>query len=276
MAVSAVDIGTGTTVAFGTSSWAPHIVGGKWSGVKRTAIPSSYLALAAASAGEIANATFLAGKLCDPGELDLDCFLQSNSSNVFNGQGTTITFPSSYPAKVLSGSWDGIKRESIETTDLSIAAAGSGKFGNRTFIPGRIIDPGEITLELFLDTNTRPPVEESAGSYVITPPNTSAFTVSGFATDFDMEFPLDGGMVATLKIKPSSNITVATAPLFPIGAVAETMTLTFPLATGGMTAATWASSVFMIEASFKFGMDEAMTMAGKFKCSGNVTVTAST
>lgn len=276
MTTSAVNIGTGSTVAFATSSWAPRIISGKWSGVKRNAIPSSYMGQVAASTGELASATFLAGLLVDPGELDLECHLQSNSANVYNGQGTTITFPSGYAAKVLSGSWDGIKRVSVETTDLTVAAAGAGKVGNRTFIPGKINDPGELTLNLFFDTNTRPPVGEAAGSYIVTLPNTSSFTVSGFATDFDMDDPLDGAMTGTLKIKAAGIITVATAPLFPIDAVAETITVTWPLPAGGMTGATLVGSGFMTDASFTFGMDEAMKMNAKFKYSGNLTVTAST
>ena|SRR3990167_19130 len=276
MAVSAVDIGTGSTIVFGTSSWAPRILSAKWSGIKRAAISTNYMGQAAAGAGTIANGTLIAGLLCDPGELDIEAHLASNANTVYNGQGTVITFPSGYAAKVLSGSWDGIKREAIETTHIGIAAAGAGLVGNRTFIPGAITDPGEITLNLFFDTNTRPPVEEAAGSYVITPPNTSSFTVSGFATDFDMDDPLEGAMTATLKIKPAGTITVATAPLFPIDAVAETITVSWPLVAGGMTSATLAGSGFMTEVGFKFGMDEAMTVSAKCKWSGNLTVTAAT
>lgn len=275
MTTSAVDIGTGSTITFGTSSWAPHILSGKWSGVKRTAIPTSYMGQAAPS-GTLANATFISGILCDPGELDIEAHLASNGANVYNGQGASVTFPSGYAAKVLSGSWEGIKRPAIETTHIGTAAAGAGKVGNRTFIPGRITDPGEITLNLFFDTNTRPPVEEAAGSYVITLPNTSSFTVTGFATDFDMDDPLDAAMTSTIKIKPADTITVATAPLFPIDAVAETITVTWPLVAGGMTSATLAGSGFMTEVGFKFGMDEAMTVSAKCKWSGNLTITAAT
>lgn len=62
----------------------------------------------------------------------------------------------------------------------------------------------------------------------------------------------------------------------PIDAVAETVTITYPIPSGGMTAATWAFSGFMTDYSPSVPYDDIMTATATLKVSGDVTVTAGT
>ena len=159
-----VDIGTGSTLTFATSAYSAELLSCKISGIERASLPTSKMGTAAAGAGEMGNATFLAGTLNDPGTLDIEWHLKSDTADVYNGQGTVITFPSSYETFVLSGSWDGITRAALETTHIGVAAAGAGKFGERTYVPGEIMDPGEMTLEVQLAPSAGLPVGEARGT----------------------------------------------------------------------------------------------------------------
>jgi len=61
----------------------------------------------------------------------------------------------------------------------------------------------------------------------------------------------------------------------PLDAVAETVTVTWPLASGDSSAATWAGSGFMTSMDISAGLDEVMTATITVKMSGNVTISAS-
>lgn len=62
----AIDIGTGTTVTFASTSFAMQITNVKWSGITRPAVKTSHL-------GSSAVDTFMPGDLYDPGNLVLSC-----------------------------------------------------------------------------------------------------------------------------------------------------------------------------------------------------------
>lgn len=62
----------------------------------------------------------------------------------------------------------------------------------------------------------------------------------------------------------------------PIDKVAETITVTFPLATGGSTAATWAFTGFVTDFDVDVQMEDAIKATVKVKISGNVSITAAT
>jgi len=83
-----MDIGTGATIAFATSSFTAQIVSMDVSGITRVAIPSSHL-------GTTSAHTFLRGDLYDPGSLDLEIFHDPAKYPPFSGaaETITITFP---------------------------------------------------------------------------------------------------------------------------------------------------------------------------------------
>ena len=132
------------------------------------------------------------------------------------GHGTTITFGTSgWTGNVESVSWGGIARTVIETSHMGTTAAGANQFGNRTFLPGDLIDPGTITLAVHFNPQTNP----------------------------------------------------------PIGAVAETVTITFPLVAGDSTPANWACSGFVSSFDIQDNMDDKMTASMVVKLSGKCTMT---
>lgn len=69
MASPLSDIGTGATVGFGTSSFAPRFNELNWEGIERPVIPAPYLALAVTGSGEIGNLPKLLGDVIDAGRV---------------------------------------------------------------------------------------------------------------------------------------------------------------------------------------------------------------
>lgn len=60
-----MDIGTGTTVTFGTTVFAPQVTNVSWDGISREAIDNSHM-------GTTGARTSIPGDLYDPGELTLE------------------------------------------------------------------------------------------------------------------------------------------------------------------------------------------------------------
>ena len=61
--------------------------------------------------------------------------------------GVTITYGSSFLAKILDLSWDGFERESVPTSH------NTSTNGYETFIPGDLKTPGKLTVTLQFDKN---------------------------------------------------------------------------------------------------------------------------
>ena len=134
------------------------------------------------------------------------------------GTGSTITLATSAwesQVEILSMEWSGISRESLETTHLATAAATSTEFGTRTFIPGAMQDPGEITFEFNFDPNlTKHPINESASPELLTVSfnNTAGTSATwaglAFCTDYSMSVPLEGIMTGSATFKFTDEITM--------------------------------------------------------------------
>ena len=125
------------------------------------------------------------------------------------GTGTTITFGTSgFTSELLSISWSGIARESVHTSHMGTAAPGADKFGNRTFLPGDLADPGEITAEFHFDPSQDPIINEAAETITITFPSGSTWAASGFVTSFEFDDPMEDKMTATVVVKLSGNVTM--------------------------------------------------------------------
>ncbi len=131
------------------------------------------------------------------------------------GSGATFVFGTTPVAlDITSIETSGASRESIDVTTLATA-------GGRTFIPGDLYDPGEISLEGHLDPNL--------GDALIT----------------------------------------------KIGAIKETVTITFPIPAGGAAGATFACSGFLTEFDSSVGIEEEMTFSATIKLSDEITWTDS-
>lgn len=124
------------------------------------------------------------------------------------GFGAAITFSSGFCAWITSVDQDGITRDSLDTSHNAVAN------GYKTFTPGALADPGSLTVALFFNANTTPPITSAAETITVTFPKHSGATTSatwaasGFMTDFSFSAPMDGVMTATAKLKWSGAITI--------------------------------------------------------------------
>lgn len=66
------NIGTGSTVAFGTSSWVSEIISLAWSGMTRGVVETSHMTTSLTGTDEFGSATFIAHDFADGGELTLE------------------------------------------------------------------------------------------------------------------------------------------------------------------------------------------------------------
>lgn len=140
------------------------------------------------------------------------------------GTGSTVTFTpaggSAWSARILSYTHSGITMESNETTHMGTAEASSG-FGSRTFIPGRLSDPGELTLSVQFDTGqaddtTQPPIELVAGVLVLTFPADPAIGTDpadwtnslAFATSYEVTAEFETVITADVTFKLSGNVVI--------------------------------------------------------------------
>ena len=128
--------------------------------------------------------------------------------------GLTLTFGTSSWAPQITGVGQaGVSREAIATSHHGTAAAGAGTFGNATFVPGRIVDPGSLEIEGHYNPDEIPPIGEDAETvtlaYAASGGDSSGATVasSGFLTDFSTTGELDGKITFTATLKRSGNVT---------------------------------------------------------------------
>jgi hypothetical protein len=132
--------------------------------------------------------------------------------------GMTVVFGTSgFSAQLIDAGQSGISRNAIDTSHMGTAAAGANTFGNRTFIPGRLSDPGTFEMEVHFDPDIEPPIDQPAETITVTFPLASGdvtaanWAFSGFVTDISDAYPLDDKMVQTLTVKISGNVTLTAA-----------------------------------------------------------------
>ncbi len=124
------------------------------------------------------------------------------------GFGVSVTFSSGFLAFITNIDWDGISRTVIDTSNNSLTTP----FW-RTFIPGKLVDPGSVSVELLFDPNAVPTITAAAESIVVTFPKFTGETTaptwaaSGFMSDFKLSAPMDGAMTASATLKFSGAIT---------------------------------------------------------------------
>ena len=120
------------------------------------------------------------------------------------GTGTTITFSTGFFAEIVDISGPEASRESVQVSHMGTTTA-------HIFLPTDLVDWGDLTVELLLDPQTKPPVNAVAETVTITFPDSAATTwaFSGFMTGFDLGIPLEDRMTATATIKVTGDVTVA-------------------------------------------------------------------
>lgn len=82
------DVGSGATLAFGTSGFTANIISMSWGGIDRESIATSHLLT-------VGGRTFIVGDLHDPGDLTVEIQYDPNDRPPFDGAAETITL--TYP-----------------------------------------------------------------------------------------------------------------------------------------------------------------------------------
>lgn len=124
------------------------------------------------------------------------------------GNGVTITYKTdAWTAAVESISWSaGGSRESIDTSHLATA-------NYRTFMPGALVDPGEVvcTYQYDGETASLPSITGTASNLVITVStntSTNTFTCAAFVTDCgQIEITNDDKMIGEVTLKLTGQYT---------------------------------------------------------------------
>ena len=125
----------------------------------------------------------------------------------FIGTGTTVVFgTSAFAAELMSVGVSGISRETVDSSHM-------GTTDYRTYIVGKLADPGEMSMEINFDPADEPPWNDDAETVTITFPDNpggagSTWAASMAVTDFEATDALEDKMTATLTLKILSAITV--------------------------------------------------------------------
>jgi|SRR3990167_9768514 len=140
-----------------------------------------------------------------------------------SGHGITVVFATTgFTATLLSVDVDGISRAAHDTSHLGLAATAAGTWGNMTFLPSDLVDPGTITLNCHANTSQdaahRPPI---GGTYVmetitLTWPlkaggaAAATWVGTGFCTESSVNFN-ESPVVYSIKFKLSAIVTPTAA-----------------------------------------------------------------
>lgn len=127
------------------------------------------------------------------------------------GTGTTITFGTSgFAARLMDVDWGGIKRAAVQTTHM-------GTTSNHSFMPGDLVDRGEIGLTFHFDPSLTPPIASAIETVTITWPvpagltNGATWAASCFMTDYKPGAKIETLMEATATLKVTGAITITAA-----------------------------------------------------------------
>ena len=128
------------------------------------------------------------------------------------GSGFALTFDG-LTLEITSARWDGIERASVETTHHGTPAPAAGNIGNRTFVPGAYVNPGQLEVTGHWAPHLAPPIQAVPGSLVATWPSTGVTTpatwtcAEAFTMSMNVEgLGLDEEMMVNATIKMSGPI----------------------------------------------------------------------
>lgn len=138
--------------------------------------------------------------------------------NVDVSTGITVVFATSgFTGEIIDAGLGGVSRKSIDVSHMGTAAPGATAFGNMPFIPGRLSDAGELTLELHFNPQTIPPLDLATETVTVTFPlapgdaTPATYVFQGFFTEFSQAYPLDDKMVVSATVKVDGEIAVTVA-----------------------------------------------------------------
>lgn len=123
------------------------------------------------------------------------------------GSGITITFESGFFAKILDATEDEMTRPAIKKTSHAEAATGWD-----LFVPGAIVDPGGITVEVLHNGAVAPPIDQPAENVTVGLPDGTGYTVSGFMIGYRHTGAMEDMIKGTARLKFSGARTFDTTP----------------------------------------------------------------
>ena len=140
------------------------------------------------------------------------------SASVDSTHGLIITAGGGVLGEVLTFEHSGVTREALPTTNMTTAAAAGGLvFANKTYIPGRTIDPGVLTVTGHFNPDDAPSIEDAASAIILDffesdgDAAGAKWTGSGFLTEFSnsgASGDSEEKMISTLVFKLTGAVTV--------------------------------------------------------------------
>lgn len=122
------------------------------------------------------------------------------SSNAKITTGTTITFgTSSFTAEILGVGMDGIERPDIDVSHLGTEDA-------REFKPGKLYDPGGLSLDIQYTPGTKPPIDAEPETITVAFADGGSVSFSGYVNAFNFEGELEDKWTGTVGVKASGVI----------------------------------------------------------------------
>jgi len=124
-----------------------------------------------------------------------------------NGYSTVVEFiGSEFVGRIRDINISGIQRKAMDASYMGMAAAvnaGAGVCAKayKRFVPSTLIDPGTVSLDMLFDTSAMPPITGESEDIVITYPDGTTDSFTGFVTDMGIRIPLDDLMTQTLTLK---------------------------------------------------------------------------
>lgn len=120
------------------------------------------------------------------------------------GTAATVTFADTWVFEMIDLSWSGMERNFIDSSHLGTTVA-------RTFLIGDLYDPGALTIQGHLDTDTagNPIINGAMNTVTLTFPNAKTYLAQGALQSHEISVPLEDKMTVTAVIKFSGAITFA-------------------------------------------------------------------
>lgn len=134
------------------------------------------------------------------------------------GQGTIVVFTSSgFTAEIEDIKTTGLQRNSIATSHLGTPQPGPNQFANKTFIPSKLTDPGELQMQVHFNPQVVPPINGFPEDIIVTFPlaqgdsTPATWRARGFVTSYDWTVPLEEKMMSSMNVKLTGAITITPA-----------------------------------------------------------------
>ena len=132
--------------------------------------------------------------------------------------GCAIVFATSgFDADVTAINWSGINRASVDVSHLGLTDPGAGNFGNKLFLPSKLVDAGELELTINFDPDDDPPMHAEAETITLTfaqitgDTSPASWAGSGFASGFSFNGAAEGKLEGTITVKFTGGIAMTDA-----------------------------------------------------------------